>query len=457
MIENTIFLFTILFRQFTIGVMLFNLVELYYTFYIFGGMGMTSRIKGFYLLSVEERVKLIAEKSKLTNEEVEALNSGISLELADAMVENVIGHISIPLGVAANFKVNGKEVFIPMATEEPSVIAAASNAARAAYELGGIFTSSSGTVMRGQIQVLNIDDPHAARAKIFEHKDEIIEHCNAKDPTLVKLGGGVKDVEVHLIDTAKETMVVVHLIVDTKDAMGANAVNTMAESVSPLIERITNGRVVLRIISNLADKRIVRARGEFSTEMLGGIAIAKNIVSAYEFADSDPYRAATHNKGVMNGITAAVLASGNDTRAVEAGAHAYAARSGRYRSLTTWELNKAGNLVGTLELPLAVGIVGGATKTHPVAKAALKIMDVQSAEELASYIAAVGLVENLASLRALSAEGIQSGHMRLHAKNLAVMAGATGDIIDRIVQQAVEEKDFRYDRVLEITNSLRGE
>ncbi|HBI99868.1 MAG TPA: hydroxymethylglutaryl-CoA reductase, degradative [Lysinibacillus sp.] len=418
---------------------------------------MTSRIKGFYLLSVEERIKLIAEKSKLTNEEVEALNSGISLELADAMVENVIGHISVPLGVAANFKVNGKEVFIPMATEEPSVIVAASNAARAAYDLGGIFTSSSGTVMRGQIQVLNIDDPHAARAKIFEHKDEIIEHCNAKDPTLVKLGGGVKDVEVHLIDTAKETMVVVHLIVDTKDAMGANAVNTMAESVSPLIERITSGRVVLRIISNLADKRIVRARGEFSTEMLGGIDIAKNIVSAYEFADADPYRAATHNKGVMNGITAAVLASGNDTRAVEAGAHAYAARSGRYRSLTTWELNKAGNLVGTLELPLAVGIVGGATKTHPVAKAALKIMDVQSAEELASYIAAVGLVENLASLRALSAEGIQSGHMRLHAKNLAVMAGATGDIIDRVVQQAVEEKDFRYDRVLEITNSLRGE
>lgn len=418
---------------------------------------MTSRIKGFYLLSVEERIKLIAEKSNLTKEEVEALKSGISLELADAMVENVIGHISVPLGVAANFKVNGKEVFIPMATEEPSVIAAASNAARAAYELGGIFTSSSGTVMRGQIQVLNIDDPHAARTKIFEHKDEIIEHCNAKDPTLVKLGGGVKDVEVHLIDTAKETMVVVHLIVDTKDAMGANAVNTMAESVSPLIERITNGRVVLRIISNLADKRIVRARGEFSTDMLGGIEIAKNIVSAYEFADADPYRAATHNKGVMNGITAAVLASGNDTRAVEAGAHAYAARSGRYRSLTTWELNKAGNLVGTLELPLAVGIVGGATKTHPVAKTALKIMDVQSAEELASYIAAVGLVENLASLRALSAEGIQSGHMRLHAKNLAVMAGATGDIIDRVVQQAVEEKDFRYDRVLEITNSLRGE
>ncbi len=418
---------------------------------------MTSRIKGFYLLSVEERIKLIAEQSNLTNEEVEALKSGLPLELADAMVENVIGHISVPLGVAANFKVNGKEVFIPMATEEPSVIAAASNAARAAYELGGIFTSSSGTVMRGQIQVLNIDDPHAARAKIFEHKDEIIEHCNAKDPTLVKLGGGVKDVEVHLIDTAKETMVVVHLIVDTKDAMGANAVNTMAESVSPLIERITNGRVVLRIISNLADKRIVRARGEFSTDMLGGIEVAKNIVSAYEFADADPYRAATHNKGVMNGITAAVLASGNDTRAVEAGAHAYAARSGRYRSLTTWELNKAGNLVGTLELPLAVGIVGGATKTHPVAKAALKIMGVQSAEELASYIAAVGLVENLASLRALSAEGIQSGHMRLHAKNLAVMAGATGDIIDRVVQQAVEEKDFRYDRVLEITNSLRGE
>lgn len=413
-----------------------------------------SRVKGFYQLSVEERVGLISKEKGLTVDEVNVLTNGLSMDLANAMVENVIGQIGIPFGVAANFKVNNKDVFIPMATEEPSVIAAASNAARTAYYLGGIYTATSGTIMRGQIQVLDVCDPYAARARIFENKKEIIDQCNLKDPTLISLGGGVKDIEVHLVNTIKETMLIIHLIVDTKDAMGANAVNTMAESVSPLIEKITGGRVVLRIITNLADKRIVRARGEFSTEMLGGEEVVKNIVSAYEFADADPYRAATHNKGVMNGITSVVLATGNDTRAVEAGAHAYASRTGRYRSLTTWEINKTGNLVGTLEMPMAVGIIGGATKTHPVAQVALKIMGVKTAEELAGMIAAVGLAENLASLRALSAEGIQTGHMRLHAKNLAIMAGAKGDLIEKVVQQAVEEKDFRYDRILEITNSL---
>lgn len=418
----------------------------------------SSRISGFYQFSVEERLDIVTKDKGLTDVERRILSGEeiLPMSLADSMVENVIGQISIPVGVAANFKVNGKDVFIPMATEEPSVIAAASNAAKAAYDLGGFYTSTTGTVMRGQIQVLDVTDPNAARARVFENKEEIINHCNTIDPTLVKLGGGVKDIEVHLVNTVKETMLIIHLIVDTKDAMGANAVNTMAESVSPLIEKITEGRVVLRIITNLADKRLVRARGVFSAEALGGEEIVKNIVSAYEFADADPYRAATHNKGIMNGITAAVLATGNDTRAVEAGAHAYAASTGRYRSLTTWEMNKDGNLVGSIELPMAVGIIGGATKTHPVAKASLKIMEITSAVELAGTIAALGLAENAASLRALSAEGIQRGHMRLHAKNLAVMAGAEKEQIDTIVQLAIDEKDVRYDRILQITKEVQG-
>ncbi|MGE7836150.1 hydroxymethylglutaryl-CoA reductase, degradative [Viridibacillus arvi] len=418
----------------------------------------SSRISGFYQFSVEERLDIVTKDKGLTDVERRILSGEeiLPMSLADSMVENVIGQISIPVGVAANFKVNGKDVFIPMATEEPSVIAAASNAAKAAYDLGGFYTSTTGTVMRGQIQVLDVTDPNAARARVFENKEEIINHCNTIDPTLVILGGGVKDIEVHLVNTVKETMLIIHLIVDTKDAMGANAVNTMAESVSPLIEKITEGRVVLRIITNLADKRLVRARGVFSAEALGGEEIVKNIVSAYEFADADPYRAATHNKGIMNGITAAVLATGNDTRAVEAGAHAYAASTGRYRSLTTWEMNKDGNLVGSIELPMAVGIIGGATKTHPVAKASLKIMEITSAVELAGTIAALGLAENAASLRALSAEGIQRGHMRLHAKNLAVMAGAEKEQIDTIVQLAIDEKDVRYDRILQITKEVQG-
>lgn len=419
----------------------------------------SSRIRGFYQLTLEERLEIVIHNKGLTDEETNILtgNKAFPMALADSMVENVIGQFSIPLGVAANFKINGNDVFVPMATEEPSVIAAASNAARAAYDLGGFFTSSTGTIMRGQIQVLDILDPHGAKARIYENKEEILANCNLQDPTLVKLGGGAKDLEVHLINTVRETMLVIHLIVDTKDAMGANAVNTMAEAVSPLIEKITGGRVVLKIITNLADKRLIRARGVFSAESLGGPEVVKNIVSAYEFADADPYRAATHNKGIMNGITSVVLATGNDTRAVEAGAHSYAAKSGRYRSLTTWEMNEEGNLVGSIELPMAVGIIGGATKTHPVAKAALKIMNVTSAVELAGIIASVGLAENAASLRALSAEGIQTGHMRLHAKNLAVMAGARKENIDLIVQKAVNEKDLRYDRILQITEEIQKE
>ncbi|QUG40325.1 hydroxymethylglutaryl-CoA reductase, degradative [Psychrobacillus sp. INOP01] len=419
-----------------------------------------TRVPGFYRLSPKERFDIVTEGRNLTDEQLKYLSGEhpLSMDLADSMIENVIGQMGIPLGIATNFKINGKDMFIPMATEEPSVVAAASNAAKASYEHGGFFTSMSGTIMRGQIQVLNVADPYAAKAKIFEHKEEILADCNVKDPTLVSLGGGAKDLEVHIIPTNSQIMLVIHLIVDTKDAMGANAVNTMAEAVSPTIETITGGKVVLRIISNLADRRLVRARAIFSTEALGGKEIVDNIVSAFEFADYDPYRATTHNKGIMNGISAVVLATGNDTRAVEAGAHAYASISGQYKSLTKWEINADGNLSGSIELPMAVGIVGGATKTHPVAQAALKIMGANSAEELAGCIAAAGLAQNAAALRALSAEGIQRGHMSLHARNLAVMAGAKRADIDRIVVQAVKEKDLRYDRILEITKAIqRGE
>ncbi|MEK5205822.1 3-hydroxy-3-methylglutaryl-coenzyme A reductase [Psychrobacillus psychrotolerans] len=419
-----------------------------------------TRVPGFYRLSPKERFDIVTEGRNLTDDQLKHLSgeNPLSMDLADSMIENVIGQIGIPLGIATNFKINGKDMFIPMATEEPSVVAAASNAAKASYDHGGFFTSMSGTIMRGQIQVLNVADPYAAKAKIFEHKDEILAYCNVQDPTLVSLGGGAKDIEVHIIPTNSQIMLVIHLIVDTKDAMGANAVNTMAEAVSPTIETITGGKVVLKIISNLADLRLVRARAIFSTEALGGKEVVDNIVSAFEFADYDPYRATTHNKGIMNGISAVVLATGNDTRAVEAGAHAYASISGQYKSLTKWEINADGNLSGSIELPMAVGIVGGATKTHPVAQAALKVMGASSAEELAGCIAAAGLAQNAAALRALSAEGIQRGHMSLHARNLAVMAGAKKSDIDRIVAQAVKEKDLRYDRILEITKATqRGE
>ncbi|MED4584942.1 hydroxymethylglutaryl-CoA reductase, degradative [Brevibacillus choshinensis] len=417
----------------------------------------TSRVSGFYKLSPEERLEKVAQECQLTAEEKQILSGATAFPLstANSMIENVVGVMSIPLGIATNFKINGVDRFIPMATEEASVVAAASNAARTAYDLGGFHTSLSGSIMRGQIQVVDLTDPYGAMARIYENKKEILDRCNAKDPTLVSLGGGAIDVEVHVIERAKQPMVVLHLLVDTRDAMGANAVNTMAEAVAPYIEEITSGRVVLRIISNLADRRLVRARAEFSTEELGGKEVVDNVIRAYEFAECDPYRATTHNKGIMNGISAVVLASGNDTRAVEAGAHAYASVSGRYRSLTRWELNRKGNLVGTIEVPMAVGIVGGATKSHPTARLGLKVMGIQNAEELAGAIAAVGLAQNLAAMRALAAEGIQKGHMALHARNLAMMAGAHDDQIDQIVKQAIQEKDVRYDRILELTKQLQ--
>jgi hydroxymethylglutaryl-CoA reductase len=415
---------------------------------------MTSRISGFYKLAPSERLMAVAEQAPLGKEEIAQVETGLSLDQADKMAENVIGLFQVPLGIATNFVIDGREVLIPMATEEPSVIAAASNGARMAREAGGFFTSSTGPVMRAQIQATGICDPFAARQAILLHKDELTRMANDKDPMLVKYGGGVKDIEVHVIDSKMGPMVVTHLIVDCRDAMGANAVNTMAEALAPRIEQITDGRVYLRIISNLADLRLVRSKAVFKAEEIGGHEVVDGILLAAELAQVDPYRAATHNKGIMNGVTAVVLATGNDTRAVEAGAHAFASISGRYKSLTRYEKNRDGDLVGTIEMPVAVGLVGGATRVHPVAKTAVKILGVKSADDLSRIIASVGLCQNFAALRALASEGIQRGHMSLHAKNVAVQAGAKCDLIEIIAARMAAERRISVDRAAELIAEL---
>lgn len=344
----------------------------------------TSSYSGFFKLDTEARMREVAEFAGLSIAEQEVLRSADSLDMdkADHMVENVIGRFALPMGVAINFIINGKDVVIPMVTEEPSVIAACSNAAKMARAAGGFTASTSGNIMIAQIQMLRVPAPFAAKSMILEKKEEILRICNEKDPVLVSFGGGAKDVEVRIIDSAEGPMVIVHLLVDTLDAMGANAVNTMAETVSPYIEELTGGIAELRILSNLADRRVVRARATWKKEAVGGVEVVEKILSAYAFAAADPYRAATHNKGIMNGIIPVVLATGNDTRAIESGAHAYAARNGRYTSLTTWEKNAEGDLVGCIEMPMAVGLVGGATKIHPAAQTAVKILDVKTAAEL---------------------------------------------------------------------------
>jgi len=415
-------------------------------------MSKTSRISGFYKLSPKDRAQILKEFAGLTDEEVETLQStgSLSLELADRMIENVVGAFPVPLGIAVNFLINGRDSLIPMAIEEPSVVAAASYAAKMARAKGGFFTSSTEPIMIGQIQAVDVPDPYGARMAILAAKEEILKKANEQDPMLVSVGGGAKDLDAKVIQTSTGPMVITELHVDCRDAMGANAVNTMAEAVSPLIERITHGRTYLRIVSNLATKRLARAWTTIAKEELGGEEVVDGIVEAYAFAAADPYRAATHNKGILNGIIAVVLATCNDHRAVEAGAHAYAARTGHYSPLTIWEKNKDGDLVGSIELPMAVGIVGGATRVHPVAKIALKILGVKTAREFGEVLAAVGLAQNLAALRALSHEGIQRGHMSLHARNVAIMAGAKGDLIDLIVEKMVEERKVRLDRAKEL-------
>jgi hydroxymethylglutaryl-CoA reductase len=401
-------------------------------------------------MSIAERVAEVRERTGLTDEEERLLLSfcGLPDETADMMIENVVGVHPLPLGIATNFIVNGREVLVPMAVEETSVVAAASNAAKLARPQGFSATASD-PIMIGQIQVLD-PDPEAGHA-IDEHRDEILALANEQDRILVKFGGGAREVAYRRL---AEDMGVVHLLVDVRDAMGANAVNTMAEAVAPLVERVTGGTVLLRILSNLAVNRTVRTEVTYAREVVGG-NVVDGVVAACRFAALDPFRAATHNKGIMNGIDAVVIATGNDWRAIETGAHAFAARNGGYAPLATWERDGDGNLRGILTLPLAVGIIGGATKVHPMARLALKILGVRTAADLAETVAAVGLAQNFAALRALATRGIQAGHMKLHARNIAHIAGAEGDEIDRIARQMVTEENVRTDRARELLDDLR--
>jgi len=416
-----------------------------------------SRISGFYKLTLEERMKKVEEVTKIPHEELEPLFSpgAVDMTVLDHMIENVVGSMTLPLGIATNFRINEKDYLIPMALEEPSVVAAASNAARMTRKHGGFTAVDTGPIMIAQIQAIDVENPFSAKQKILEKKDALIELANEQDPILVRFGGGARDIRVKVIDTVVGPMVITELMVDTRDAMGANAVNTMAEALAPKIEGISGGKVLLRILSNLADHRLVRARGTFDKEALGGEEVVDGIIAAWAFAEADPYRCATHNKGIMNGIDAVVIATGNDFRAIEAGAHSYASVGG-YSSLTKYEKDKDGNLIGSIEIPMAVGLVGGATKVHPVARASVKILGVKTALELGHVIASVGLAQNLAALRALASEGIQKGHMALHARNVAATAGARGEMIEKIAEILVKERNIKVERAQELLQELQN-
>lgn len=415
------------------------------------------RLSGFYKLSLEERLQKVAEFAGLSEEEVKAIktSAGLPLEIADRMIENVIGTFELPLGIATNFLIDGREYLIPMVIEEPSVVAAASNAARMAREGGGFITNFTAPIMIGQVQLVEVKNPESARFEILKNKAEIIEKANECDPVLLKLGGGCKDLEVRILDSICGKMLVVHLLVDVRDAMGANAVNTMCEKVAPILGRISGGRPLLRIISNLAVYRLVRAKAIFKKDVIGGEDVVDGIIKAYAFAEADPFRCATHNKGIMNGISALMIATGNDFRAVEAGAHGYSAIRG-YKPLTKYEVNTKGDLIGTIELPISAGVIGGATQVNPLARICLKILGVKSSEELARVAAALGLAQNFAALRALATEGIQRGHMELHARNVAISAGAKGNEIDKLVEIMIKDGKIRIDYAKEVLSRLRA-
>jgi hydroxymethylglutaryl-CoA reductase len=418
-------------------------------------LGRGSNLGSFYKLSVEERLRIVQEYSGLSDEEVHTLKTGVlPIPSAQRMIENVVGILPVPLGIAVNFLVNDKDYFIPMAIEEPSVVAAASHAAKIARAKGGFKTSSTEPIMIGQVQLMKCPSPRDAEKAILSSKQDILNKANQQDPTLVSKGGGAKELRVRILPSLAGTMVIAELLVDCRDAMGANVVNTMAEAVAPMLEKLTGGNANLRIISNLADRRIATGTALFGKKDLGGEDVVDGIVQAYAFAAADPYRCATHNKGVMNGVTAVCLATGNDTRAIEAGAHAYAARTGHYSPLTRWSKDENGDLEGFIEIPAAVGMVGGITAVHPAAKISLKILRVKTAKELGEVMAAVGLAQNLAALRALAAEGIQRGHMSLHARNIAAMAGAEGDMIDMVAAAMVQEKKVRLDRAKELVTEI---
>lgn len=425
-------------------------------------MSKSSRISGFYKQSLQERSSFIANWANLSERDQQTLNGTLGLDIVQAnhMIENVVGVYGLPLGIATNFLINGKDYLIPMVIEEPSVVAAVSNAARLFRETGGFVTSSDEPIMIGQIQVLDLVDIESATNAVVANKTTLLEEADKVGGSIVKHGGGARDIVVRpMPDTAVGPMLIIHVLFDTREAMGANAINTVVEHLAPHIEAITGGRVNLRILSNLTDQRKAYAEGviparELATESISGEEAVKAIVEAGVFAEIDPYRAATHNKGIMNGIDAVVIATGNDWRAIEAGAHAYASRNGQYSSLTKWWQDTDGNLRGSIELPLALGIVGGSTRVHPTAQLALRILGTQSARELAEVCATVGLAQNLAAIRALATTGIQHGHMRMHARQLAVAAGAKGSLVANVVQTMIAEKNIRLERAMSLVQEL---
>ena len=420
-----------------------------------------SRLSGFYKLSVEERRNIVARLSNLSEDQIEALsNTGeLSESAADHMIENVIGTMSLPVGIATNFIIDEKAYLIPFCVEESSIVAAASNMAKRCLKHGGFKTSSDDSIMIAQMQILDLENTAVAAEAIKTAKYELISACNSIESTMIRLGGGCKDIEVREIDTMQGKMLILHLLVDTKDAMGANAVNSMAERITPNVERITSGRVHLRILSNLASHRLAKVEARFTPEEMSddgtresGIKVIKAILEAHSFAMADPYRAATHNKGIMNAISAIALACGQDWRAIEAGCHSWASvETGTYTSMTRWEKDEDWNLIGRIETPMAVGIVGGASKVHPAARANLAILGVESAKELGGIMAAAGLAQNLGAMRALATVGIQAGHMKLHAKNMAVSAGAIGDEIEIVANIVNSSKQQVTQKLVEET------
>ncbi|WKT58718.1 hydroxymethylglutaryl-CoA reductase, degradative [Candidatus Nitrosotenuis chungbukensis] len=412
-------------------------------------------VSRFFEKDRKERIDIVAKFANLTEQERQTLegSGGISFEQADKMVENAIGTFSFPLGIATNFTINKKEYLIPMVIEEPSVIAAASKAAKIAKMRGGFEMQNDESYSIGQIQVVNVD-VESAMQKILKSSKEILDLANSKSNTLSKIGKGAKEISCKEIKTDAGPMLIVELLIDVGDAMGANVTNTMCEGIAPLIEKITNGKVILRILSNYSTRRMVRGTATFEKEAVGGQETVDNIIMAYQFAAYDEYRAVTHNKGIMNGIIAVANATGQDTRAIEAAAHAYASKNGRYTSLTQWDKDNDGNLVGRIEIPMSVGIVGGIINVHPTAKICTKILGVQSASELACIIGAAGLAQNFSALRALASEGIQKGHMRLHARNIAAAAGATNDQIDTLVKKMTSEGNISINRAREILGEL---
>ena len=415
----------------------------------------TSKISGFYKLPIKKRIEIVKNFSDLSEQDTKLFSSCLDIQTADIMIENVLGIFELPLGIAVNFVINDKEYIIPMVTEESSVIAAASNAAKIASIKGGFKTECSEPLMIGQLQLIKVDDITDAVQKILNHKKQLLNLANEQDKVLVNFGGGAKDLEVRILDSPIGKMIVIHLIVDVRDAMGANTVNTMCEALAPIIEELTDGKIRLKILSNLADKRIVRAKAIFDKKAMGGEKNVDAFLESYTLAVIDPYRAATHNKGIMNGIDSLIIATGNDFRAIEAGAHAYAARNGQYTSLTNYKKDKNGNLVGEIELPIAIGIVGGAGNIHPKAKLCKKILGIKTAKELSKLVAALGLAQNFAAVLALSTVGIQKGHMSLHAKNIAVMAGASGKQIDIVAKKLIKEKKIKLDRAKEILEEIK--